>query len=67
MHCSIASGVEFHRPHRSQFFFRVHTRITKNDPRPEMSCKACEELPPVSAEYTEKGKYETIAGLKTCK
>ncbi|POS80165.1 dienelactone hydrolase family protein [Diaporthe helianthi] len=30
-----------------------------------MSCKACEELPPVSAEYTEKGKYETIDGLKT--
>ncbi|KUI59570.1 hypothetical protein VP1G_06809 [Cytospora mali] len=30
-----------------------------------MSCKACKEIPPVSAEYTEKGKYETIDGLKT--
>ncbi|KAG6365161.1 hypothetical protein INS49_006768 [Diaporthe citri] len=30
-----------------------------------MSCKACEELPPVSAECTEKGTYEAIAGLKT--
>lgn len=67
MDWSIASSVELHRPHCSQFCFRVHTRITKNDPKPEMSCKACEEIPPVSAEYTEKGKYETIAGLKTCK
>lgn len=25
------------------------------------------EIPPVSVEYTEKGKYETIAGFKTCK
>lgn len=32
-----------------------------------MSCKACEEIPPVSVEYTEKGKFETIAGVKTCK
>lgn len=29
--------------------------------------KACCALPPVSAEYTPKGYYETIAGLKTCK
>ncbi|OIW33236.1 hypothetical protein CONLIGDRAFT_640383 [Coniochaeta ligniaria NRRL 30616] len=27
--------------------------------------KACCALPPVSAEYTPKGQYETIAGLKT--
>ena len=40
---------------------------TKNDAQIKMSCKACEELPLVSAEYTEKGKYETIDGLKTCK
>lgn len=33
----------------------------------KMSCKDCEEIPPVSAEYAEKGKYEAIAGLKTCK
>lgn len=32
-----------------------------------MSCKDCMEIPPVSADYTEKGKYETIAGFKTCK
>lgn len=32
-----------------------------------MSCKDCEEIPPVSAEYTQKGTYETIAGIKTCR
>lgn len=32
-----------------------------------MSCKACKEIPPVSVEHNEKGKYETIDGLKTCK
>lgn len=32
-----------------------------------MSCKDCEEIPPVSAEYAEKGRHETIAGWKTCK
>lgn len=30
-----------------------------------MSCKACKEIPPVSAEHNEKGKYETFDGLKT--
>lgn len=28
---------------------------------------ACCALPPVSAEYTPTGEYETFAGLKTCK
>ncbi|KAF3769862.1 hypothetical protein M406DRAFT_246055 [Cryphonectria parasitica EP155] len=30
-----------------------------------MSCKDCEEIPPVSSQYSEKGRYETIAGFKT--
>lgn len=32
-----------------------------------MSCQACKEIPPISVDYTEKGRYETIAGFKTCK
>jgi hypothetical protein len=32
-----------------------------------MSCEACKTIPPVIAEgYEPKGKYEDIAGLKTC-
>ncbi|KAJ9137283.1 Dienelactone hydrolase family protein [Pleurostoma richardsiae] len=30
-----------------------------------MASKACMELPPVSAEYTPKGRWDTVAGLKT--
>lgn len=33
-----------------------------------MTCEACRTIPPVVAQgYTPEGKYETIAGLKTCK
>jgi dienelactone hydrolase len=32
-----------------------------------MASECCAALAPVSAEYTPKGSYETIAGLKTCK
>ncbi|KAI1456265.1 alpha/beta-hydrolase [Annulohypoxylon moriforme] len=30
-----------------------------------MASKGCTEIPPVSSDYTPKGTYETIAGLKT--
>ncbi|KAI0880507.1 alpha/beta-hydrolase [Annulohypoxylon maeteangense] len=30
-----------------------------------MECKGCREIPPVSSDYTPKGTYEIIAGLKT--
>ncbi|KAI1385400.1 alpha/beta-hydrolase [Hypoxylon trugodes] len=30
-----------------------------------MATDACAQIPPVSSEYTPKGRYETIAGLKT--
>jgi len=33
-----------------------------------MACEACKTIPPVLAEgYVEKGKWEEIGGLKTCK
>ena len=32
-----------------------------------MTCEACKTIPPVVAEgYEPKGKWEEIAGLKTC-
>jgi len=33
----------------------------------KMADDACSQRPPVSADYTPTGHYETIAGLKTCK
>lgn len=33
-----------------------------------MTCEACRTIPPVVVQgYQPEGKYETIAGLKTCK
>jgi hypothetical protein len=32
-----------------------------------MARDACAELPPVQAEYTPKGKWEELGGLKSCK
>lgn len=32
-----------------------------------MTSEACCKLSPVSDDYKTKGKYETVAGLKTCK
>lgn len=48
---------------------RRYTTISSNQFQIQstMTCEACKTIPPVVAEgYEPKGKYEEIAGLKTC-